>query len=146
MRSSVFSLRVNGAVHETNILAQRNSNILQYAVQWTRTDSLKLRKKCFNPHAPNDQTLFHLLYTSILFVPVFTETLSRYFVGLFLERKFCSDYEIPAPNGNGTVTLPGGTGVYIPVLGFHFDPTYFPEPEKFDSDRFTEENKRSRPN
>ena len=64
----------------------------------------------------------------------------------FLERRSCSDYELPAHNGNGTITLPAGTGVYIPVLGLHFDATFFPEPEKFDPDRFTEENKHSRPN
>jgi hypothetical protein len=64
----------------------------------------------------------------------------------FLERRCCSNYELPAPTGTGTIKLPVGTGVYVPVLGIHFDPTYFPEPEKFDPDRFTEENKSSRPN
>jgi cytochrome P450 family 6 len=56
----------------------------------------------------------------------------------------CRDYKLPSPSGNGTIILPAGTGVYIPVLGLQNDPQYFPEPEKFDPDRFTEENKRSR--
>ena len=77
---------------------------------------------------------------------VFTETLRKYPIVPFLDRKCSSDYELPASNGNGTVKLPAGTSVYIPVLGLHYDPTYFPEPEKFDPDRFTEENKHSRPN
>jgi cytochrome P450 len=77
---------------------------------------------------------------------VFTETLRKYPVIPFLDRMSCSDYELPSPAGNGTITLPDGTGVYIPVLALHHDPTYFPEPQKFDPDRFTEENKHSRPN
>ena len=77
---------------------------------------------------------------------MFTETQRKYPTFMFLDRITCSDYELPAPNGNGTITLPTGTGVYIPVFALHYDPTYFPEPEKFDPDRFTEENKHSRPN
>ena len=89
---------------------------------------------------------FASYFTSLLSVPVFTETLRKHPIVTFLDRICCSDYELPAPNGTGTIKLPAGTGVYIPLLGIHFDPTYFPEPEKFDPDRFTEENKRSRPN
>jgi cytochrome P450 family 6 len=77
---------------------------------------------------------------------MFTETLRKYPLLAVLDRKCCSDYELPAPTGNGTITLPAGTGVCIPVLALHHDPTYFPEPEKFDPDRFTDENKNSRPN
>jgi cytochrome P450 family 6 len=77
---------------------------------------------------------------------MFTETLRKYPIVPFLERKCCIDYELPAPNGNGTIILPAGTGVYIPVLGIHFDATYFPEPQKFDPERFTDESKQSRPN
>jgi cytochrome P450 family 6 len=77
---------------------------------------------------------------------MFTETLRKYPIVSFLERECSSEYQLPNRNGNGTVTLPVGTGVYIPVLGIHFDPMYFPEPEKFDPDHFTEDNKRRRPN
>jgi hypothetical protein len=106
----------------------------------------EIKEKSIISHIPNPQSLFPLYFTSLLSVPMFTETLRKYPILPFLERSCCSDYELPAPTGTGTIRLPVGTGVYIPVLGIHFDPTYFPEPEKFDPDRFTEENKRSRPN
>jgi len=76
---------------------------------------------------------------------VFTETLRKYPILPFLDRECFSDYELPSPSGNGTIKLPVGTGIFIPLLGIQNDPQYFPEPEKFDPDRFTEENKRSRP-
>ena len=77
---------------------------------------------------------------------MFTETLRKYPVVTILDRVSCRDYELTAATGNVTITLPAGIGVYIPVLALHHDPTYFPEPEKFDPDRFTEENKHSPPN
>jgi cytochrome P450 family 6 len=76
---------------------------------------------------------------------VFTETLRKYPILSFLDRVCTSDYKLPSPTGNGTITLPAGTAVMISLFGIHHDTTYFPEPEKFDPDRFTDENKRSRP-
>jgi cytochrome P450 family 6 len=63
----------------------------------------------------------------------------------FLDRRCNSDYKLPSPSGKGTVTLPAGTGIYISVVAFQNDPKYYPEPQKFDPKRFTEENKQSRP-
>lgn len=45
----------------------------------------------------------------------------------------------------GSVQIPKGTKVFIPVGPFHKDPEYFPDPEKFDPERFSEENKESIP-
>jgi len=103
----------------------------------------EFKQRSIISHVPNDQSLFPLYFTSLLSVPMFTETLRKYPILAFLERKCCSEYELPAPTGNGTIKLPASTGVYIPVLGLHFDATYFPEPQKFDLDRFTEEINKS---
>ncbi|XP_046385525.1 cytochrome P450 6a8-like [Ischnura elegans] len=51
---------------------------------------------------------------------------------------------------NGTencedIVIEEGMKVLIPIVGMHMDPNYFPDPEKFDPDRFTEEVKSQRP-
>ena len=77
---------------------------------------------------------------------MFTEALRKYPIDPLLDHMFCNHYELIATYGNGTVTVPAGTAVCIPVFDLHHDKSYNPEPEKFDPDRFTEENKHSRPN
>lgn len=95
----------------------------------------------------------HLMYCISLcymknlhFSCISTETLRKYPILPFLDRKCVCDYKLPDPSGKGTVVLPAGTGVYIPIIAIHNDPEYFSEPEKFDPERFTEETKKSRPN
>lgn len=58
-----------------------------------------------------------------------------------LDRTCKNDYKIPGCD----LVLPKGTHVNISVLGMHHDPDYYPDPEKFDPERFSEENKRDRP-
>ena len=129
------------------------SKFLSTTEQWSFTkyhsivrDRPELKQRSILSHVLKDQSFSPLYLTSLPTFSVFTETLRIYPILPFLERNCCSDYELPAPTGTGTVTLPAGTGVYVPVLGIHFDATYFQEPEKFDPERFTEENKHSLPN
>ncbi|XP_059172333.1 cytochrome P450 3A24-like [Physella acuta] len=44
----------------------------------------------------------------------------------------------------GNITIPKGAGVMIPIFAVLKDPKHYPDPEKFDPDRFSEENKAKR--
>jgi cytochrome P450 len=39
------------------------------------------------------------------------------------------------------VTVEKGTKVLIPVMALHHDPKYYPDPERFDPERFSEAEK-----
>ncbi|XP_053669096.1 probable cytochrome P450 9f2 [Anopheles marshallii] len=38
-------------------------------------------------------------------------------------------------------TIDKGTAIFIPIAGLHHDPQYYPNPSKFDPERFSEENR-----
>ncbi|KAI4461640.1 cytochrome p450 [Holotrichia oblita] len=68
---------------------------------------------------------------------VLDETLRKYPPASMISRVCTKDYEI---EGTG-VTIETGTEVFVSILGLHRDPEYFPDPEKFDPERFSHENK-----
>jgi cytochrome P450 family 6 len=57
-----------------------------------------------------------------------------------LNRECTKTYKIPEAN----VVVEKGIKVVIPVMGLHYDPQFFPEPENFDPERFSEEAKSKR--
>ncbi|XP_075237076.1 cytochrome P450 9e2-like [Lycorma delicatula] len=56
------------------------------------------------------------------------------------DRVCTKEYTIPGTN----VTINPGESVCIPIMGFHYDPEYYPDPEKFDPERFSNESKSKR--
>lgn len=61
-----------------------------------------------------------------------------------MERKCVKSYTIPAASEEESdLVVDAGTSISLPVLGLHRDPKYFPNPDKFDPERFNAENKES---
>jgi cytochrome P450 family 6 len=65
------------------------------------------------------------------------ETLRKYPGLPILNRQCTKDYKIPG----SSFTIKKGTSVIIPVLGIHRDERYFPNPNKYDPERFSDNRK-----
>ena len=63
--------------------------------------------------------------------------------GLALLKVCTMPFQLPTPSG-GTYEVEVGTSITIPVYGIHYDPQHFPDPENYDPERFSEENKKNR--
>nr|QZM07463.1 cytochrome P450 monooxygenase CYP6SZ1 [Lasioderma serricorne] len=70
---------------------------------------------------------------------VIDETLRKYPPLGFLNRMVVSDYKIPDTD----IVLEKGFSILISTYSLQHDPEFYPEPDKFDPDRFSEENKRN---
>lgn len=70
----------------------------------------------------------------------FSETMRLFPPAPFLMRKAAESYVIP----NTKMKIDKGTSVFIPAFSFHKDPQYFPDPDKFDPERFNKENSEAR--
>jgi len=71
---------------------------------------------------------------------MFAESFRMYPPGFAIERVCTKPYKIP----NTNVHVKKGTIVLLPVCGIHHDPRIYPNPEKFDPERFSAENKATR--
>jgi cytochrome P450 family 6 len=58
-----------------------------------------------------------------------------------LNRECTKTYRIPDTD----IVLERGIKTVIPVLGLHHDEKYYPDPDRFDPERFSEEEKAKRP-
>lgn len=69
------------------------------------------------------------------------ETMRLFPVLPVIDREAMQPYKIP----NFDLVIEKHTPIFISLLGLHYDPEYFPNPEKFDPERFNEENRNNIP-
>lgn len=71
---------------------------------------------------------------------VITESLRKWPSIATIDREVAHPYEYTDPKGN-KIIFSAGDFIIIPIYAFHMDPKYWPEPERFDPERFSDENK-----
>lgn len=73
---------------------------------------------------------------------VLSETLRKYPPNPLLDRLCVKEYNFPKATADSKeYTVKPKNAIWIPIYGLHHDPKYFPNPEKFDPERFSDENK-----
>ncbi|KAG4065109.1 hypothetical protein HA402_007506, partial [Bradysia odoriphaga] len=73
---------------------------------------------------------------------ILNESLRKYPPVGNLNRITTKDYNVP----DTKLTIPKGTKILIPVYAVQHDPAYYPNPDKFDPDRFSTEEMNKRDN
>uniref|UniRef100_A0A336JYZ5 CSON009146 protein n=1 Tax=Culicoides sonorensis TaxID=179676 RepID=A0A336JYZ5_CULSO len=87
--------------------------------------------------AKNGGTITYDLIHEMTYLEACVKETLRKFPGLpVLLRECTKDYKIP----NSKLTIKKGTSVFVSAIGLQYDPKYFPDPFKFDPDRFLEDS------
>ncbi|CAH1399864.1 unnamed protein product [Nezara viridula] len=97
----------------------------------------KLRREIFLIGKKPEDLDFDKINSMTYLQMVFDETLRMHPPVMIVSRLCTKDTEIEG------VKISKGTKVFISPFALHYDPEYFPNPEKFDPDRFSDINKES---
>ncbi|XP_059612264.1 probable cytochrome P450 9f2 [Phlebotomus argentipes] len=73
---------------------------------------------------------------------VISESMRKWPAGAIAERICNKEFKLEYDKGR-FFDMPVDLNIWIPIIGFHRDPKFFPNPEKFDPERFSDENKSS---
>jgi cytochrome P450 family 6 len=88
----------------------------------------------------NGKVSYEMLHEFKYLHKVIQESLRKYPPIPNTQRRCTKDYQIP----NTTLTIQKGTSIQFNMYSIHRDPEYYPEPEKFDPERFSDENIKAR--
>ncbi|XP_032684429.1 cytochrome P450 6k1-like [Odontomachus brunneus] len=97
----------------------------------------RLREEILDAFIANDGKITYEMILSLPYLDmVFSETLRKYPILTTLDRETLDTYKVADSN----LVIEKNMPVFISLLGLHFDPEYFPNPEKYDPERFNKEN------
>ncbi|KAF5308481.1 hypothetical protein FQR65_LT06145 [Abscondita terminalis] len=116
---------------------ETSGNSLAFAVfELSRHQAIQTRvrneiKKALETHG----SITYEMLEELKYLDMFVKEISRKYPLLpFLDRRCIKEYKLPGHD----LVIEKGRGVYISLLGLHYDEKYFPNPEKFDPERFSE--------
>ncbi|KAK4876446.1 hypothetical protein RN001_012868 [Aquatica leii] len=110
---------------------------LWYELSLNQNIQQRLRNEIRN-ELKNNKDISYDVITKIKYLDmVVNESLRKYPLLGFLDRLCVKTYKVP----NHDLVIEKGTGVYISPLALHYDEKYFPNPDEFDPERFSTENK-----
>ncbi|KAK7863015.1 hypothetical protein R5R35_010765 [Gryllus longicercus] len=102
----------------------------------------RLQREVDEAFEKNDGKLTYEAVQEAKYMDMFiSEVLRLYTAVPSLDRKCTKDFTIPAHGNVPAYTVRKGENIVLPVLPLHKDPKYWDDPETFDPERFSEENK-----
>ncbi|XP_032690860.1 cytochrome P450 6k1-like, partial [Odontomachus brunneus] len=96
----------------------------------------RLRKEILDAFKENNGKITYDMVLSPYLHMVISETLRKYPILPMLDRETVQNYKVP----NTDLVIEKDTPVFISLIDLHYNPEYFPDPDKFDPERFSEEN------
>ncbi|KAH8415999.1 hypothetical protein KR222_006329, partial [Zaprionus bogoriensis] len=72
---------------------------------------------------------------------VVSESLRKWALSPATDRECSKDYTLFDDDGNRLFEFKAGDRINIPIIGLHWDDRYYPNPEEFKPERFSDENK-----
>ncbi|KAL5283294.1 hypothetical protein ACFFRR_005901 [Megaselia abdita] len=89
-----------------------------------------------------DESLTYEQIQGLSYMDMFISETLRLWPPTFITDRNCTkDCVLDDPITGKTIQVKAGENLLIPISALHKDPTYFPEPNKFDPQRFSPENK-----
>lgn len=112
-------------------------NFILYELALNQEVQSRLRKEIESKLSGNDGKLSYDLLGDMKYLDmVVNEGLRKYPPIHVITRKCTKEYQIEGSK----LVVPKGTQVTIPVYSIHRDADYYPEPDKFEPERFSDEN------